>query len=147
VGLLVDFIQKEAAHAFIEEVKNQELKQHLLMGGKRSLNEALTQDLKLVAAKATAGKQARLRGVTRVAKGSRSPPAECHRDGRPVCWQCGESRFPQQTVDRDLARRSSVTGLEMNLCNQRKGKLEEKDADASDDWRLILQPRKGRIRS
>jgi hypothetical protein len=36
----VDLIQRESAHAFVNGVKDQELKQHFLMGGDRSLNEA-----------------------------------------------------------------------------------------------------------
>jgi hypothetical protein len=47
----VDFIQRKAAHAFIDGVRDRELKQHFLMGSDRSLNQAL----KLEAAKATAG--------------------------------------------------------------------------------------------
>jgi hypothetical protein len=35
----VDFIQREAAHAFVDGVRDREVKQHLLMGGDRSLNE------------------------------------------------------------------------------------------------------------
>jgi hypothetical protein len=39
--LPVDFIQREATHAFINGVRDRELKQHILMGGNKSLNEAL----------------------------------------------------------------------------------------------------------
>jgi hypothetical protein len=52
----VDYIQKEATHAFADRVRNQELKQQLFMGGYRSLNQAL----KLEAA---AGPTATLREV------------------------------------------------------------------------------------
>jgi hypothetical protein len=41
VGLPVKCVQREATHAFIDKVRDWEVKQHLLMGGKRSLNEAL----------------------------------------------------------------------------------------------------------
>jgi kynurenine formamidase len=64
VGLPLAFIQTEAAHTFIDSVRDQEVKQHLLMGGDRNLNEALNQALKLEAAKAAAGLPARLRGLT-----------------------------------------------------------------------------------
>jgi hypothetical protein len=41
----VGFIQRDAAHAFMDGVKDREVKEHLLMGGDRSLNEALNQPL------------------------------------------------------------------------------------------------------
>lgn len=69
VGLPVDFIQREAIHAFIDTVRDQELKQHLLMGSDRSLSEAFSQTLQLDAAKAGAGPPSRLQDVTRVPMG------------------------------------------------------------------------------
>jgi hypothetical protein len=84
----VDFIQREAVHAFIDEVREWEEKQHLLMGGNRSLNEALNQALKLEEVKAVDGPPARLQEVKRVPMGMRLPPAKHCRDERPVCWQC-----------------------------------------------------------
>jgi hypothetical protein len=53
----VDFIQREAAHAFINRVRDWEVKQHLLMDGDRLLKEALNQAKELEAA---AGTPARL---------------------------------------------------------------------------------------
>jgi hypothetical protein len=47
VRLPEDFIQKEAAYAFVDGVKDQEVKHCLLMVSKRSLSEALNQVLKL----------------------------------------------------------------------------------------------------
>jgi hypothetical protein len=41
VRLLVDFVQREAAHAFIDGVRDQEVKQYLLMDSDRSLNQAI----------------------------------------------------------------------------------------------------------
>jgi hypothetical protein len=41
VGLHVDFIQRETAHAFVDGLRDRELKYHLLMGDDRSLKEAL----------------------------------------------------------------------------------------------------------
>ena len=61
VGLPVAFVQMEAAHSFIDSIWDWEVKQHLLMGGDRTLNEALNQALKLEAAKVAAGSPARLR--------------------------------------------------------------------------------------
>jgi hypothetical protein len=60
VSLSETYIQTDAAYKFVDRVKDQELKQHLLMGGKRSLNEACDQVLKLEAAKTAAGPPARL---------------------------------------------------------------------------------------
>jgi hypothetical protein len=54
VGLPVGYIQTEAAHAFINGIRDREVKQHLQMGGDRTLNEALNQTVKLEAAKAAA---------------------------------------------------------------------------------------------
>jgi hypothetical protein len=54
VGLPEGHIQTEAAHAFIDGIRDREVKQHLLMGGDRTLNEALNQAVKLEAAKAAA---------------------------------------------------------------------------------------------
>jgi hypothetical protein len=57
------------------------------MGCGSSLNEALT----LRAAKAAAGPPARLIEVTGAPMRTRLPPAECRRNGQPVCWQCGNT--------------------------------------------------------
>jgi hypothetical protein len=43
VGLPLCHIQTEAAHAFINGIRDREVKQYLLMGGDRTLNEALNQ--------------------------------------------------------------------------------------------------------
>jgi gas vesicle protein len=52
-GANADHIQTEAAHAFIYGIQDQEVKQHLLLGGACTLHEALNQAMKLEAAKAT----------------------------------------------------------------------------------------------
>jgi hypothetical protein len=74
VGLPIGYIQTEAAHAFINGIRDREVKQHLLMGGDRTLNEALNQALKLEAAKAAAWPTARMREVTRVPTASTRVP-------------------------------------------------------------------------
>jgi len=74
VGLPVAFIQTEAAQSFIHGVRDRELKQHLLMGGDRTLNEALHQALKLEAAKAAAGSPARVRELTDAPDRASQPP-------------------------------------------------------------------------
>jgi hypothetical protein len=89
VGLPADHIQTEAAHAFIDGIRDREVKQHLLLGGAGTLNEALNQALKFDAAKAAAWPTARLREVTRVPTGRPPTPPERRRNERPVCWQCG----------------------------------------------------------
>jgi hypothetical protein len=88
VGLPADHIQTEAAHTFIDGIRDREVKQHLLLGGDYTLNEALNHAVKLEAA---AWPTARLREVTRVPTGRPPTPPERRRNERPVCWQCGKS--------------------------------------------------------
>jgi hypothetical protein len=80
VGLPVGFIQTEDAHAFIDGLRVREVKQHLLMGGDRTLNAALNQALKLEAAKAVAGPPPRLREVARATSRSTLLPPQRGRD-------------------------------------------------------------------
>jgi hypothetical protein len=47
-------MRREAAHAIVDGVKDQDVKQHFLMGVKRSLNEVVNQAWKLEDAKAAA---------------------------------------------------------------------------------------------
>jgi hypothetical protein len=88
VGLPVGLIHTEAAHASIDGVRDRKVKQHLLMGADRTLNEALHQDFKLEAAKAAAGPHTRLREVTRASSVTIPRPPQRRREGRPVYWQC-----------------------------------------------------------
>lgn len=62
-GLPRNFIQREAACAFVDGVRDHDVKQLLLIINKRSLNEAINQALKFEAAKAVAGPLPKLRGV------------------------------------------------------------------------------------
>jgi hypothetical protein len=87
VGLPVAFMQTGGAHAFIDGLRDWEVKQHLLMTGDRTLNEALNQALKLEAAKAATGPPERLRDLT-TATARASQPSDRRRKARPVCWQC-----------------------------------------------------------
>jgi hypothetical protein len=48
----------EAAHAFVNGIWDREVKQHLLMGRHRTLNEALNQAMKLEAGSVTNSKDA-----------------------------------------------------------------------------------------
>jgi len=74
VSLPVNFNQTEAAHSFIDGVRDREVKQQLLLGWDRTLNGALKQPLKLEAAKARAGPPARLREFTGVPAEASQPP-------------------------------------------------------------------------
>ena len=73
-GLPVTFILTEAAHSFINGVRDQEVKQHLLMGGHRTLNDALNQALNLEAIKVAAGLPARLWEWTEALARASQPP-------------------------------------------------------------------------
>jgi len=87
VGLPVAFIQTETAHSFFDGLRNRELKQRLLMVGDRTLNAALNQALKLGAAKAAAGPQARLGELTG-SPARASQPTDRRQEGRPLSWHC-----------------------------------------------------------
>jgi len=110
VGLPVAFVQTEATHSFIDSIRDWEMKQHLLMGGDRNLNEALNQALKWEAAKAAAGPPARLQELTGASARASQPP-DRRREGRLLCWQCGSAshlhrdyrREPHE--DRDLGNK------------------------------------------
>lgn len=112
VGLPVGYIQTKAAHAFIDGVRDREVKQHLILGGDRSLNEALNQALKLEAAKAAAGQPVRLREVTRAPTGG-NESVDTRREGRPVCWQCGSpGHLRRDCRRRPREERNEVSGNE-----------------------------------
>jgi hypothetical protein len=91
VGLPADFIQNEAAHAFVDGLRDREVKQHFLMGFQRLLNEALSRALILEATKVAAGPPVRLRQVTTAPAGTSLIPPERCRNGPPVCWRCGKA--------------------------------------------------------
>jgi hypothetical protein len=117
VGLPVGYIQTEAAHAFIDGIRDREVKQHLLMGGGRTLNEALNHALKLEAARAAAWPTARMREVTRVPTARPPTPPERHRSERPVCWWSGQPghlqkycrQRPPEEVGQDPRTRRGVS--------------------------------------
>jgi hypothetical protein len=100
----VDVIQRKAAHALVDGVTHREVKQHLLMGGDRSLNEALHQVMKAEAVKAAAGT---MRGVARIPmeRGHQSNTAGI--DDR-CASSVGTSVTSVQTIDGDPERRSSL---------------------------------------
>jgi hypothetical protein len=126
LGLPVDFIQREIGHAFVDGVSDRGLKEHLLMGGDRSINDALNQALKLKAAKTAAGPAAGLRYVrARATIGTRSKPSEHRKDGRPVCRQCGNvghlRRDCRQRPDNEVTYNKDAE----RLCNGRKSRREK----------------------
>jgi hypothetical protein len=84
VGLPEGHIQTEAAHAFIDGIRDREVKQHLLMGGDRTLNEALNQAVKLEAAKAA---------VYLVFSGFTSRPTSLLSSNRAFVFLCMVSMF------------------------------------------------------
>jgi hypothetical protein len=57
---LPQYVQREEAYAFVSRIRDPELKFPLLMGGKRTLDKAICQALRLEAVKAAAGTPARL---------------------------------------------------------------------------------------
>jgi hypothetical protein len=74
VELPENFIQREAAHAILDGMRDYYAKQNLFIGGERSLNEAL----KTEAVKAAVG-----------------PPAELRRTGQPIMLAVWKCRSPQ----------------------------------------------------
>jgi len=90
VGLPVAFFQTGAAHAFMDGIRDRELKRHLLKGGDRTLNEALNQAMKMEASKAAPEPPARLQKFTGAL--ARTRQLSDHRwEGRPECWQRGSA--------------------------------------------------------
>jgi hypothetical protein len=117
VGLPEGHIQTEASHAFIDGIRDREVKQYLLKGDDRRLNEALNRAVKLEAAIAAAWPTAWLREVTIVPTGRPPTPPERRRNERPLCWQCGKSghfwkdcrQRPPGEAGQDSRRRRGVS--------------------------------------
>jgi hypothetical protein len=111
VELPVAFVQTGAAHPFIDGLRDWEVKQHLLMGGDRTLNEALNQALKLEAA---TGPPARLRELTR-ATARAYQPSDRWGEGRPVCWQCESAvHLRRDRRQRPREERNQESGKRIN---------------------------------
>jgi hypothetical protein len=91
VGFSENFIHREATDLFVNGQKAPEVKQHFVMGRKKSLNEALNQAVKLQVAKAVVRPTAKVPEV-RVAAPMRiwSPETERSRTQGPISWQCGD---------------------------------------------------------
>jgi hypothetical protein len=80
VGLPAEHAQRETACAFVDGVRDREIKHDLRKGDERPLKETLNQALALEAAKAAAWPTARLREVTRIPTGRPSTPLELRRN-------------------------------------------------------------------
>jgi hypothetical protein len=99
-----DLIQREAACTFVDRLKDQDMKQHLLMGGERSLSEAHNQALKLEVAEKPIAKLWEVRAG--VPMRTWLTVAECLWTGQPVYAGSVEmSVTSEQTVDRDMTGR------------------------------------------
>jgi hypothetical protein len=82
-----DYIRREAGKAFTHGVEDHGIKIALLIGGEKTVNEALRQALKLQAVLLAARPH---KISTKTFWGSRSPPIR-QRDARQsACWSCGE---------------------------------------------------------
>jgi hypothetical protein len=98
--LAEDFIQKEVACVFIDEINDHDDNQHLIMSTERSLNEAFDQALKLEAVKAAAVSSLRLWEVRAVASmRTFSPTTEYCGTESPACWR---HRSPQKRLVAEL---------------------------------------------
>jgi hypothetical protein len=107
VGLPLAFIQTEAAHAYIDGVRDWAVKLHPLMGGDQNINQALNQALKLEAANAAAGSPARLRGLIGAPSRAKYPTAR-RPEVRTVCWQCGSTSNLRRDCRRDHVKKTKI---------------------------------------
>jgi hypothetical protein len=82
------FIQRETGHAFIDGMRCWEVKFSILMGSDMTLDKALSQTLRLEAAKETSVPPARQCVISAAAPlESQFPGTDSSRTGWPVCWQ------------------------------------------------------------
>jgi hypothetical protein len=83
-----DHVRKEAGRAFTYGVKDPDIKIQLLLGGEKTVNEALGQALELQAVLVAARPA---QNNTATYGGNRSPPARRRETRRLGCWSCGEA--------------------------------------------------------
>ena len=81
---------KRAAHAYIDGIRDRELKQLLLKAGYRTINEALYQAMKMEASRAAANSPARKQKLTYVLARA-SQLSDRRNERQPQCWQCGSA--------------------------------------------------------
>jgi hypothetical protein len=82
-----DHIGREAAKAFAHRVDDPDIKIQLLLGGEKTINEALRQAIELQAVLVAARRQHRNTGPYR---GNRSPPSGRRYAKEHGCWNCGQ---------------------------------------------------------
>jgi hypothetical protein len=82
-----DHIKREAGKAFTDGVEDPDIKMQLLLGGEKTVKEALRQALELQAVLQAARPH---RTRTQTFWGSRSPPTRRRDAGQSGCWSCGE---------------------------------------------------------
>jgi len=87
------------------------LKQLLLKGGDRTLNEALNQAIKMEASKKAAEPPTRLQKLTR-ALARASQLSDRRREEQPVCWQCGSAGHLRRDCWRGSRERDKDSGKE-----------------------------------
>jgi len=87
-GLPLDHVRQEAGFAFIDGIRDGEIKKQLVLGSHRTLGEALEAAMRLEAAKMVAATTtSRIREVR--LDEDRPPRKERRRYGAPECWECG----------------------------------------------------------
>jgi hypothetical protein len=89
-----DHIRREAGKAFTDGVEDHEIKVALLIGGKKTVNEALRQALELQAVFLAARSNTT---STKTFWESRSPPTQQRNARQSECWSCGESGHLEST--------------------------------------------------
>jgi hypothetical protein len=89
-GLPEDHVRKEAGKAFADGLEDTDIKIQLLLGGEKTVNEALRQALELQAVFLAARPQKTLWGKW-------SPPTRQGNYRQPVCWTCGKSGHLQES--------------------------------------------------
>jgi hypothetical protein len=95
-----NFIQRETAHAILYRMKDYYAKQKHFIGGKRSLNEAPNQTLKVEAAVGPLAKPREVKAVGPMR--TLLPEAELRRTGRPVMPAVWNSRSPQNRLSTEM---------------------------------------------
>ena len=90
VGVPAAFFQTGAAHAYIDGIRDGELKQLLLKAADRIKNEGLYQAMKMEASRAAAKSPARKQKLTG-ALARTNQLSDRRRERQPLCWQCGSA--------------------------------------------------------
>jgi hypothetical protein len=106
-NLPADHIGREAGKAFVYEIKDADIKIQLLLGGEKTVNEALRQALELQAVLVAARPHEE---STKTYRKYRSPPNQRRDRRQSGCWRCGElghfgNNCPyERTADSEIRR-------------------------------------------